>query len=120
MIKNPFNSTKIIFGEGHRVKIKKIIEKKNLLIVCSERGKKEILNDKKFDFLRNNKISWIDSVKPNPSIKFINSCIKKYDKKKFDFIIGIGGGSSIDTAKAIKLFFSLKKKILNALCYQKY
>ena len=110
MIKNPFNSTKIIFGEGHRVKIKKIIKKKNLLIVCSERGKKEILNDKKFDFLKNNKISWIDSVKPNPSIKFINSCIKKYDKKKFDFIIGIGGGSSIDTAKAIKLFFSLKKK----------
>ena len=48
MINNPFNKiTKIIFGNGKRKLINKIItSKKNILLICSKRGKKEIYKDK--------------------------------------------------------------------------
>lgn len=111
MINNPFNKiTKIIFGNGKRKLINKIItSKKNILLICSKRGKKEIYKDKSFTFINKNNIYLIDEITPNPTILQIKSIIKKTKNKKFDFIVGIGGGSTIDTAKAIKLFLSLKK-----------
>jgi len=108
---SPFNkNTKIIFGDGKRKLINSIIKsKKRILLICSKRGKKEIYNDKNFSFLNKNNIYLLDRITPNPTIIQIKKIIKKIKNKKFDFIIGIGGGSTIDTAKALKLFLSIKK-----------
>lgn len=40
-------------------------------------------------------------VKPNPTIANVNAGIKAYKASGADFIIAIGGGSAIDTAKAV-------------------
>ena len=40
-------------------------------------------------------------VKPNPTVTNVKNGIKAYKKSGADFIIAIGGGSSIDTAKAV-------------------
>ena len=79
MIVNTDNKyTKIIFGNSKRKNINKIINsKKNILLVCSKRGKKEIYNDKKFNFINKNKIFLIDEITPNPSIIQIKSILKK-------------------------------------------
>jgi lactaldehyde reductase len=42
-----------------------------------------------------------DNVKPNPTIENVTAGVKSYADSKADFIIAIGGGSSIDTSKAI-------------------
>lgn len=42
-----------------------------------------------------------DNVKPNPTVENVLSGVKKFAEAKADFIVAIGGGSSIDTAKAI-------------------
>lgn len=42
-----------------------------------------------------------DNVKPNPTIENIQSGVKKFADSKADFILAIGGGSSIDTGKGI-------------------
>jgi lactaldehyde reductase len=42
-----------------------------------------------------------DNVKPNPTIENVLTGVKSYAASKADFILAIGGGSSIDTAKAI-------------------
>lgn len=42
-----------------------------------------------------------DNVKPNPTIENVLSGVKKFAAAKADFMIAIGGGSSIDTAKGI-------------------
>ena len=52
-----------------------------------------------------------DSVEPNPSMKTVNSIISKFDESEFDYIIGLGGGSSLDVAKFVG-FKTLKKKIM--------
>ena len=40
-------------------------------------------------------------IKPNPTIENVLSGVEAYKKSKADYIIAIGGGSSMDTAKAI-------------------
>lgn len=42
-----------------------------------------------------------DEVKPNPTVANVKSGLKAYSESGADFILAIGGGSSIDTAKAI-------------------
>ena len=71
IIKNKFNKTKIIFGNNTRSNLSKLIKKKIVLIVCSKRAKKEIIIDEKLNFFRNNKVSWIDDVLPNPSLDYL-------------------------------------------------
>jgi malonic semialdehyde reductase len=52
-----------------------------------------------------------DNVEPNPSMETVNSIISKFDESEFDYIIGLGGGSSLDVAKFVG-FKTLKKKIM--------
>ena len=40
-------------------------------------------------------------IKPNPTIENVKSGVKAFKKAKADCIVAIGGGSSIDTAKAV-------------------
>lgn len=44
-----------------------------------------------------------DNIKPNPTIENVTTGVKKFADSKADFIIAIGGGSSIDTAKGIAI-----------------
>jgi lactaldehyde reductase len=43
------------------------------------------------------------NIKPNPTIENVQSGVVAYDEAGADYIIAIGGGSSIDTAKAIAI-----------------
>jgi lactaldehyde reductase len=42
-----------------------------------------------------------DNIKPNPTIENVQTGVKSFNASGADFIVAIGGGSSIDTAKAI-------------------
>ena len=45
-------------------------------------------------------------IKPNPTIENVQSGVNAYKESKADYIIAIGGGSSIDTAKAIGIIIN--------------
>jgi|694.fasta_scaffold136397_2 phosphonate metabolism-associated iron-containing alcohol dehydrogenase len=115
IIKNKFNKTKIIFGNNTRSYLSKLIKKKIVLIVCSKRTRNEILQDKKFNFIKNNKVFWVDDVSPNPSLDYLEKKNKFFEKKNFNYIVAIGGGSVIDSAKTLSLLFSLKKKTIKTV-----
>ena len=110
IIKNKFNKTKIIFGNNSRSQLAKLIKKKNILIVCSKRAKKVIIIDDKLNFIKNNKVFWIEDVQPNPALDYLEKKNKFLKKRKFDYIVAIGGGSVIDTAKVLSLLLSFQKK----------
>jgi lactaldehyde reductase len=42
-----------------------------------------------------------DNIKPNPTIENVQTGVEAFKKSNADFILAVGGGSSIDTAKAI-------------------
>jgi succinate semialdehyde reductase len=52
-----------------------------------------------------------DCVEPNPSMDTVDSILSKFDKSDFDYVIGLGGGSSLDVAKYVG-FKTSKKKIM--------
>ena len=45
-----------------------------------------------------------DKVKPNPTIEGVRECAALCRSEKIAFIVGLGGGSSIDTAKAVAYY----------------
>ena len=41
------------------------------------------------------------NIKPNPTIEYVQTCVEAFKKSGADYLIAIGGGSSMDTAKGI-------------------
>lgn len=50
-------------------------------------------------------------VKPNPTVTIVNQAKAMYDGEDCDYIIGIGGGSPIDVAKAVSILATNGGKI---------
>lgn len=102
------NTTQIIFGKGTESQVGSTIRKysncnKILLVYGSERIKKNGLFDtisnsmKKYDI----EIRELGGVKPNPRLSLVQKGIEICRSENIDFILAVGGGSAIDTAKAI-------------------
>ncbi|MBU3114049.1 lactaldehyde reductase [Clostridium lacusfryxellense] len=60
------------------------------------------------DLLKDNKLNFeiFDNVKANPTISVVKSGLEKFKETGADYLIAIGGGSSIDTAKAIAIIIN--------------
>ena len=61
------------------------------------------VTDKVLDILKEAKLPYdlYDNIKPNPTIENVQTGVAAFKKSGADFIIAVGGGSSMDTAKAI-------------------
>lgn len=75
----------------------------NALIVTGRNSTKKSGSLKKLQkSLEENNIKYavFDEVISNPTVEVVDECTKTGKENKCDFIIGLGGGSAIDTAKA--------------------
>lgn len=82
---------------------KYINKNENIFIVCDSALKTDILNKLKNI---NNNITIFNDFTSNPKYEEIKKGVDLFKKNHSDKIISIGGGSSIDVAKCIKLFSS--------------
>lgn len=95
--------------EKEIVLILQCLEVKNIFLVCGKSfyhlpiyGFIEKLQlDKKIA------VTYFDGFSPNPAYEDILVGVKVFNEKNCDFILAIGGGSTIDAAKCIKLFAGL-------------
>lgn len=102
------NTTEIVFGKGTQKqvgeKIRKYSDCKKVLVVYgSDRIKRDGLFKEVEDSLRQNQIEAVSlgGVCPNPRLSLVREGIKLCREEGISFILAIGGGSAIDTAKAI-------------------
>jgi len=104
---NFISPTKVFFGKDKEKEVGNIISSygyKNIAIVYGMGSiKKNGLYDKVINSLKENNINYYEvyGVQANPTLSFVNKAIAYLKDKNIDFILGIGGGSAIDTAKQI-------------------
>ncbi len=96
---------KIIFGPGKISEIGKVSANfaKKAMLVCDPFCVSSGLTEKVLKILGASNVETVvfDEVVPNPTTTSIEEGVKKARKGKCGVIIGLGGGSSMDTAKAI-------------------
>lgn len=128
--------TKIIYGQGAIRKITEelnILGSKSIVIVC-DRGLVESGVIKKIETILSEhggfSVSLFDGIIPNPLDTTVDEGCRFSLDHAADCIIGVGGGSSLDSAKAIAMLATnggvmrdylmegkqLEKPILNTLC----
>lgn len=103
-----YNPTKIIFGKNTHKFVSTEIEpysKKILFVYGGGSIKKSGVYSDIIKQLNNHKITFYElpGVKSNPGLSLVREGIKICKKEKLDFILAVGGGSVIDTAKAIAI-----------------
>ena len=104
-----YNPAKIVFGEESEKSLKGLLEKhnvKSLLLVYSGDFIKtlgiysvieEAVKELGIKFSENG------NVVPNPTIELVRELVAQGKKDDVDFVLAVGGGSSIDTAKAVDI-----------------
>ncbi len=94
-------NTKIYFGEGSLDRLSEI-RNKRVLIVCDKFMETSGIAAKVQGKLVDCEVSVYSDIVPDPSVEIIASGIQKLQNCNAEIIIALGGGSSIDGAKAIK------------------
>lgn len=99
-----YNYTKLIFGKGEEENIAREINgKKVLLHYGGGSVKKTGLYDKITAALNESGVGFVElgGVMPNPRLSLVYEGIELCKKEGVDFILAVGGGSVIDSAKSI-------------------
>ena len=106
-----YNPVIIEFGRGTRHELSKDLSDSTNLVVTSKRGRKQIIDDPILKSFASNKNNiWIDNIQSNPDINFLQNIIDSLSSYKFDFVIGYGGGSVLDSAKVLSVALSHSNK----------
>ncbi|WP_164745727.1 iron-containing alcohol dehydrogenase [Neobacillus mesonae] len=103
------NTTEIIWGSGAVENVSSIIEKnkvKRVLVVTDPGIVKSGLIDLVTPQLKNVEYTLFNEVEPNPSVQTVNKALDKCKELETDLIIGVGGGSPIDVAKAVAVVYT--------------
>ena len=99
--------TRIVFGRESEEKLPQLIQqyggKKVLVHYGGGSAKRSGLLDKVFTMLDDAGIAYVElgGVVPNPVLSLVKEGIDLCQKEKVDFILAVGGGSVIDSSKAI-------------------
>jgi alcohol dehydrogenase len=107
-IADNYSPVRVIFGAGRLEELATIdLPGKKALICVTEDGLMEKLGIQKrvVDLLTKNGVESVifDKVKPNPTKSGVMAAAAMAKENGCDFLIGLGGGSSIDTAKSASI-----------------
>jgi len=102
------NPTKIIFGKGSENKVgaeAALYGKKVLLHYGSGSIKASGLYDRVCASLKAAGVEWVElgGVKPNPRLSLVHEGVRLCKAHGIDLVLAVGGGSAIDSAKAIAM-----------------
>lgn len=105
---NYYNRTRIIFGKDTHKDVAKYIDssvKKVLFHFGGQSIKASGVYDEVINSLKSKNIEFVElgGVKPNPRVSLVREGIELCRKENIDFILAVGGGSVIDSAKAIAI-----------------
>lgn len=119
-----YNPTKIIFGVDTTNEVGKEAKNygKRILMILGQGSVKKIgLYDKVINILKEEELEIfeLEGVKPNPRVDLVRKGIKIVKENNIDLLLAVGGGSVIDTAKAIAAGLSYDGDVWDLFKYKK-
>ena len=113
---NFFTPTQLIFGSGRLEELKEVAPKygSKCLLVCRPLEGSLKLTYQRVENLLNSvnvKVVFFDEIIPNPTIEGIEKGVITAVKNQVDFVLGVGGGSVMDSAKLIALLHNPEGEI---------
>lgn len=102
-----FTPTKVLFGKGCEEQVGALVKEQNCKKVLIHYGMGSVIKsgllDKVKQALDAENISWVElgGAVPNPRLSLVYKGIELAKREGVDFILAVGGGSAIDSAKAI-------------------
>jgi alcohol dehydrogenase YqhD (iron-dependent ADH family) len=102
------NPTKILFGRGMENEVGTEVARYSRRILLHFGGgsiKTSGLYDRVVASLKRAGVEWVElgGVKPNPRLGLVHEGVKLCRERGLDFVLAVGGGSSIDSSKAIAM-----------------
>ena len=96
------NPTKLVFGKGQIARLPKLIPagKRIMLTFGGGSVKRNGVYDQVVAALEGRDLVEFWGIEPNPSIETLREAIALGKEREVDFLLAVGGGSVIDTAKA--------------------
>lgn len=94
----------------------KIFDQKKILVITDKFGK-QLAGERLEKIFAGREIKFFDEVEPNPSDKLMYRAGDMAKEFKPDMILGIGGGSALDTAKGVYFLYGQPEKKLTQIEY---
>lgn len=102
-----YTPTHVFFGREQEKKIGQILTEFQAKKILIHYGKSSVIKSGLLDIVKNSlreaQLDFLElgGVEPNPKLSLVEEGIKLVKKESIDFILAIGGGSVIDSAKSI-------------------
>lgn len=105
------NPTRILFGVGTRAKTAELVGDCPLLIVSTRRGRSQFEQDAHLGAIAaTGNVRWFDNVQANPGLADFAMLDDHQGIDEIGAIIGFGGGSAMDSAKAISALLACRRE----------
>jgi alcohol dehydrogenase class IV len=119
-----YNPVRIHFGAG-RVRILSDAVGDRRVLLVADAGFRKLGWDQHIACISNQLAGAVDDIQPNPNVHCIKSVYNKLRHDAFDVIVAVGGGSAIDTAKALSIVdkgerFALVQRLMKPECSDAY
>lgn len=104
---NYYSPTKVVFGKGTESQVGSLVKEHKCNKVLLHYGSGSVIKTGLLDRIKksldNNSISYVElgGVVPNPRLSLVRQGIELAKNQDVDFILAVGGGSVIDSSKAI-------------------
>lgn len=108
----------VYHGMGCLEELKNLKGKKAILVVGGGSMRRQGFLDKAVDYLKDAgmEVELFEGVEPDPSVETVMKGAEAMRKFQPDWIVAMGGGSSIDAAKAMWAFYEYPDTTFEALC----
>ena len=109
----------VYHGKGCLSELKNLKGKKAVLVVGGGSMKRQGFLDKAVNYLKEGgmEVKLIEGVEPDPSVETVMKGAKVMQEFEPDWIVAMGGGSPIDAAKAMWVFYEYPDETLRILSH---
>jgi len=96
-----YNPVQVVFGPGTLGRLADHVPKGRVLLVTSKGATERGLTDRLLKLLSESNVDVLDSVEPNPGLRWLETEVNRLKHSSYDSLVAAGGGSAIDSAKAV-------------------